>query len=80
MTDLFSFASFLPFPPPQVLREGTVVLSLDRLLVRWIAHVCLDIELAMVYHLYFGDSTMYFSISVYVVLDIFILADDFMMY
>ena len=57
-----------------------MVLSLDRLLVCWIAHVCLDIELAMVYHLYFGDSTMYFSISVYVVLDIFILADDFMMY
>ena len=63
MTDLFCFASFLPFPP-QVLREETLELSLDIfcLLVDF-AHVRLDMKLAMVYHLYLGIALMYFSLS-----------------
>ena len=62
LTDLFSFASFLPFPPPKVLREGILELSWisDRLLVGFQLMYGLDMKLAMVIT-YFGDSTYVFQ-------------------
>ena len=63
MTDPFSFASFLSFPPPpQVYRAGIPVLSLDLSCFSWIAHVCFGLELAMVFYL--GDSYFMFSFPV----------------
>ena len=61
LTDLFSFASFLPFPP-QVLREGILEFSwiYDRLLVGFQLMYGLDMKLAMVIT-YFGDSTYVFQ-------------------
>ena len=58
MTNPFSFASFLPFPP-QVLREGTLVLSLDIWLAFLTAHVRFGLELAMASpHISWGQFTL----------------------
>ena len=82
LTDLFSFASFLPFPP-QVLREGILELSLDfGLLACGIsAHVRFRHEASYGYHL-FGDSTYVFQFFSWCCfyLDLFIWKVDIMLY